>query len=113
MLSALNNSLYPDQREHAASQLASVDGKSHPQAVQALVTAARKDSAPTVRANCVRALAKMQVNTPAVVDALQALRNDSDPRVRNEANIALALLAGSNGPRAAAPVSSSYSAGGR
>src|SRR5262249_21478478 len=76
MLSTLNNSLYPEERERAASQLGSVDWRAQPQVVQVLVTAARKDSAATVRASCVRSLAKMHVNTAPVLDTLQALRGD-------------------------------------
>jgi hypothetical protein len=37
-------------------------------------------------------LARMKVNTLPVVTAVQAARNDADPRVRHEAEEALPLL---------------------
>jgi hypothetical protein len=89
----LHDSIYPSQREWAASRLASFEWRSHGDAVQALVTAARQDPAPLVRAACVRALARMQCNTAPVVSTLQALKTDSDPRVLHEVEQALATLA--------------------
>jgi len=108
MLSALNNSLYPDQRERAAGQLASADWRTSPQVVHALITGARKDPAAMVRVGCVRSLAKMNANTPTVIDTLQALRGDSDPRVRTEAGVALAALARPSGARAVPTAGSSF-----
>jgi hypothetical protein len=95
MLSTLRDSLYPSQREWAADSLAMTDWRTHPQVVQALVTAAKEDPAATVRAGCVRCLAKMNVNTVPVVTAVQALRTDTDPRVRQEAEQALSKLGAS------------------
>lgn len=92
-LNLLRSSIYPEQREWAADQLACVDTQAEPEVVPALVTAAREDAAPIVRAACIRALTKLNASSPAVVAALQALRSDADPRVRVAAQKALAKLA--------------------
>jgi hypothetical protein len=89
LLTMLQDSLYPSHREWAADSLASCDWRSHPHVVQALVLAAGKDPAATVRAGCVRALARMNVNTMPVISAVQALRTDTDPRVQYEVERAL------------------------
>jgi hypothetical protein len=96
-LRALRNAIEPEQREWAAVNLATVDWRAQPQVVDALLTAARKDLAPTVRVACIRSLMHMNVNTAAVVAALQALRADADPRVQREAARALECLAGPKG----------------
>lgn len=85
----LRDAVYPSQREWAADSLTAVDWRSNPQVVQALLSSAREDSAATVRAGCVRCLVKMNVNTPPVLAALQGLKNDADPRVRQEVEQAL------------------------
>ena len=92
MLAALHDSIYPSQREWAAEGLATIDWRIHPEAAQALMTAAAQDPAATVRAACVRHLARMKVNTVPVIQAVQALRADPDPRVRQEAEQALITL---------------------
>ena len=73
--------------------LHNIDWRTNPQVVDALVTAAWKDVAATVRQACIHSLAIMGCNTMPVVNALQALRLDADPRVREEAEQALAALA--------------------
>jgi hypothetical protein len=88
----LRDALYPSQRECAAETLAGMDWRSHPDVVLALVTAAREDPAATVRADCVRCLARMNVTTAPVITAIQGLRTDADPRVRQEADVALTVL---------------------
>lgn len=93
MVVALHDSLYPSQREWAAENMAAVDWRTNPQVVQALTTAAKEDPAATVRASCVRCLAKMQVNTPPVITVVRGLKNDADPRVRQEADRAMSVLA--------------------
>lgn len=80
----LRDSVYPSQREWAADKLSGIDWRNNPQVVQALLTSAREDTAATVRAGCVRCLAKMNVNTPPVVVVLQGMKNDADLRVRQE-----------------------------
>jgi hypothetical protein len=90
---ALRESLYPSQREWAAQNMAMVDWHTHPMIVQSLATAAKDDPAATVRATCVRCLANMHVNTVPVVMVVRGLKNDTDPRVRQEAERALSILA--------------------
>jgi hypothetical protein len=80
LLQMLRESDYPSQREWAADQLAS---QSNPLVVNALLTAAKDDPAPMVRACCVRCLTRMQVQTVAVANVLQQLQEDKDPRVRD------------------------------
>lgn len=92
LLSVLRGSLYPEQREWAATQLSGVNWRSHPQVVQGLAKAAREDSAPTVRVACLRSLAQMNASTAPVLNTVQALKHDADPRVNSEANKALAKL---------------------
>ena len=93
LLRILHESIYPSQREWAADQLADCDWKQNAPIVDALVKCAKEDPAATVRAGCIRALARMRVNTVPVVDALRTLKGDSDPRVQHEAEEALATLA--------------------
>jgi hypothetical protein len=100
MQTALRDSLYPSQREWAAESLATVDWRTNPQVVEALLTAARNDPAATVRAACVRCLCKMNVNTLPVVTTVQSLKTDPDPRVRQEVDQALMVLV----PSSAAPL---------
>ncbi len=89
----LRDSLYPSQREWAAENMATVDWRLHPQVIQFLTTAAKEDPAATVRATCLRCLAKMKANTAPVITVVRGLRIDSDPRVRQEAERAMAVLA--------------------
>jgi hypothetical protein len=91
-LATLRDSIYPSQREWAAMSLVSFDWRTHPDAVHALVTAAREDPAGSVRAACVRALAQMKVDTTPVIATLQSLKTDGDPRVLHEVEAALATL---------------------
>jgi hypothetical protein len=92
LLAALRDSLYPSEREVAAERLAGYKWQSEPEVVQALVQAARHDPAPLVRAGCVRSLGRMKANTIHVVNAVQALKADTDPRVRQEVEQALPVL---------------------
>jgi hypothetical protein len=97
-MNTLRTALLPSEREMAVSQLAMVDWRANSGVVQVLVAAALEDPAPTVRAASVRALAQMNVNTVPVYTALQRLRSDGDPRVLQELEQALAILApGLNG----------------
>lgn len=84
MIATLRGALYASQREWAAMSLASVDVRQVPQAVDALVAAARNDGAATVRAACVQSLARMNVGAPVLQPVLEALKDDADPRVRME-----------------------------
>jgi hypothetical protein len=89
---ALKESQLPSQREWAAEQLSAQNWRTQPQVVASLTTGAREDPAATVRAACVRALVRMKVNTLDVVTVVQDLRNDRDPRVRQEADAAMEML---------------------
>src|SRR5262249_6560152 len=91
-LQTLRDALLPSEREMAVDQLACCDWKRQPEVVDGLTTAARTDPAATVRAACVRALAKMKCNTVPVVAALVAMKNDNDLRVRQEVEQALNVL---------------------
>jgi hypothetical protein len=92
-LATLKNALYPSHREMAVMSLSGNNAQYYPQVVRALAAAAKDDPAPTVRAACVGGLAKMQANSPEVINVLSQLRNDGDPRVRHEVDQALARLA--------------------
>jgi hypothetical protein len=92
LLGMLKESLYPSQREWAANCLAQQDWHQQPQVVTALLMAAKEDPAPTVRAGCVRALGMMKANTLEVMQAMQVLKTDADPRVRHEVEDTMAAL---------------------
>jgi hypothetical protein len=99
LVRTLQNSVVPEEREWAVNNLSCYDGPSNPQAVQAVVAAARQDPAPLVRAACIRCLVRMNVNTWPVLSAVQALTGDADPRVKHEADRALVkLVPGLGGP---------------
>jgi hypothetical protein len=92
MVTVLKTATYPSQREWAANNLATFDWRGNPQVVQALVTAAREDPAATVRAGCAYNLGRMRVATEPVLATLEQLKTDRDPRVRSDAEHALARL---------------------
>jgi hypothetical protein len=104
----------PSQREWAAECLARQDWRAQPQILGALVTAARVDPAAAVRAGCVRALGKMKANTLPVVQTVQSLKSDRDPRVRQEVDETLAALGAAPESRdGIRPVSATAPADGR
>jgi hypothetical protein len=92
MMSMLKDSPYPSQREYAADCLSVCDWQKNPAIVDCLLSAASKDPAPSVRAGCVHCLSKMHVNNLATMNTLQALKVDTDPRVRSEVEAALASM---------------------
>jgi hypothetical protein len=92
LIRAMRESPYPSQREWAAQQLVSFDCRVHPQVLQAIVLSARHDPAVSVRAGCVYCLGRMQVPGDSVLSALQAMRNDNEPRVRDQVEQALVRL---------------------
>jgi hypothetical protein len=108
LLAMLQDSPYPSHREWAADALSSVDGPLHPMIAAALIKGANQDPAATVRASCIRCLAKVSAGGPSVVAVLESLRTDPDRRVRDEASAALAVL----GKTVADPLSTSNEAGG-
>jgi hypothetical protein len=89
----LRDSGYPSQREWAAEKLASCKWQTQPQVLEALLKALRDDPAASVRAACIRSLAKMEANTVPVIAALKALKDHSDANIRYEAEQALLSLA--------------------
>jgi hypothetical protein len=93
-LRALREGVTPDQREWAAVNLVAADWRSEPQVIESLTHAATKDFAPTVRVACIRSLARLGCNTVPVINALQTLKSDPDPRVQREAGLALDRLTG-------------------
>jgi hypothetical protein len=92
-MAILKESIYPSQREWAADQLSACDWHKNLEVVPELLKAAKEDAAPTVRAGCIRCLARMNVNTVPIVLAIQAMKKDADPRVQTEAEQALSILA--------------------
>jgi hypothetical protein len=95
LTAVLRDAMLPSQREWAVDSMAAQRGyRSNPEVVQALLTGAKDDPAATVRAACVRAIAELKINTPAAVQVVQSLKNDSDQRVRSEAEQALPVLMG-------------------
>jgi hypothetical protein len=86
----LRESPYPAQREWASYALATYDWRAHPDIVQALLVTAQRDPAGTVRAACIYSLGRMNAASEPVISLMHNLRNDSDPRVRQEVERALA-----------------------
>ncbi len=91
-MKALRESPYPAQREWASSTLSTFDSRAHPEIVQLLLQVAQQDPAATVRASCVYSLGRMNAASEPVMSILKALRNDGDPRVRQEVEQALIRL---------------------
>lgn len=92
VLMILRDSVLPSERETAVDQLARCDWRNHSNVVEGLMRAAKLDPAPMVRVACVRALARMKVNTVPVVAMVSSLRQDPDIRVRQAAGQALTVL---------------------
>jgi hypothetical protein len=92
LIQVLQSSGTPAQREWAASRLCTCDPRVAPYVIETLATVAKADSAALVRAACIKSLVKLQANNATVMDMLQQARSDRDPRVRDEADVALAVL---------------------
>ena len=73
----------------AARALAGTDCRTNPEVIEALITAAHKDPAPTVRAECVRTLVTTGTGLIRLDELFQELRRDQDPRVREAVDQAL------------------------
>jgi hypothetical protein len=93
LITTLRESIYPSQREMAAEGLMAYDWHEYPQALEVLMLTARDDAAPLVRATCVHCLARFNVRSERVRMTLESLRNDADPRVRQEVEEALVKVA--------------------
>src|SRR5262249_209255 len=96
----LRDSLYPSQREWAADRLALHDWRMEPRVLDSLLTAAREDPAPMVRAGCGRSLGKMKANTGPGVAGRGGRR---DGGAREEVEQALAILLGGQTLNVGAP----------
>jgi len=80
----LRDSIYPVDREDAAVSLGKLNLRAQPEAIQALIDTARHDPAGAVRAACVRTLTQQNLTGEQISGMLNALKSDSDPRVRQE-----------------------------
>ena len=85
----LRESLLPSEREVAIETLASSDLRGSKEATSALLTAAFRDPAITVRLSAIRTLAAKLGGNPQIIGALRALKEDGDARIRAEAESAL------------------------
>jgi len=92
VLNVLRESPYPAQREWAANTMATYDWRAHPEVVKVLLQVAQQDPAATVRASCVYSLGRMNAFSEPVLGVLRMLSNDSDARVRDEVEHALARM---------------------
>ncbi len=92
MMAMLRGSIMPSEREYAAVMLSQCNWHAEPEAVAAITTAAKSDPAPAVRVCCIKALARMKVNTMPVYEALVELKTDKDLGVRQEAEQTLATM---------------------
>jgi len=92
LIKVMRESPYPAQREWAAQSLTSFEWRMHPQIVPALIQSASQDPAASVRAGCVNCLGRMGAAVEPVFGVLHAMRNDIDPRVRQEVEQALVRL---------------------
>jgi hypothetical protein len=91
-INILQTSIYPTTREEAVISLCEGDYCGHPQVVQLLMRVAKDDPAPTVRAACVSGLARMNVTSEPMMQTLNTLKSDSDPRVRQAVEEAMSRL---------------------
>lgn len=82
----------PDEakRAGAAGELRSIDSSTHPEAMEALIEAAKNDKKPGVRAEAVSSLSRIRGGQDLVGPVLEeALANDGSMRVRLQARSAL------------------------
>lgn len=87
----LRDALLPSHREEAAEQLAESSVASSLAVRSLLMTAAGSDPAGSVRACCIRCLAKIGVRDAGYEALLNAAKNDPHPRVREELQLVQAL----------------------
>lgn len=82
----------PDEKKRvqAAEELRSVDPRSNPDVVPALIGALQKDPSTAVRTEAVESIGKMKPVSPSAAVALEtALQSDPDPKVREAIKAAL------------------------
>ena len=104
----LRESLLPSERELAIETMAETDLRQQNEAASALLTAAFRDPAVTVRLCAIRTLALKLGHNPQILGALRTLKEDGDARIRAEAESALnqtgtSLPTPPSMPRPAAP----------
>ncbi len=92
LIKVMRESPYPAQREWAAQSLMSFEWRANPQVVPALLSSANQDPAASVRAGCVNCLGRMGAAVEPVFGVLHGMRNDIDPRVRQEVEQAFVRL---------------------
>jgi hypothetical protein len=92
LLLLLQDSPEVSQREWAVTRLAAEDWNGQKEVVKALLDAAHKDPEARVRMLCIRCLVHKKINTVLTIRALQDLKTDVDPQVRQEAAQALAYM---------------------
>ena len=88
----MRESPYPSQREMAAQSLVGFDWRTNPRILDMLLAGAAGDPAPSVRLGCIGCLGRIQAAVPPVLDLLNKMRADPDPRVRQEAEQTLGRL---------------------
>jgi hypothetical protein len=92
LVAILATSPSAEQREFAAHTLGAFDRWADQTVIHSLVTAARRDQVPQVRAASVRALGRMSNRSALVLSTVHAMRGDPDPLVRSEAERAYKVL---------------------
>jgi hypothetical protein len=91
-LETLRDATDPEVRHTAVKMLATVNWHENPEAVMALVHAARTDKHPGMRVASVRSLVSMKACTPEVLTALKPMTADPDEWIRTETTQALTYL---------------------
>jgi hypothetical protein len=91
-LATLHNAEDPEVRHTAVKMLATVNWQENPEAVMALIHAARTDKHPGMRVACIRCLAGMKACTPEVMTGLKPMTADPDEWIRSETSQALSYL---------------------
>jgi hypothetical protein len=91
-LETLRDAEDPEVRHTAVRSLAAKDWHDHPEVLLGLLYSARQDKHPGMRVVCIRHLVTIKAATPEVVTGLNALAQDSDAWIRQEAKTALDTL---------------------
>jgi hypothetical protein len=91
-LGVLQSASSPMQRDQAVKHLSKVDPQMAPHVVETLANVAQTDAAALVRASAIAALAQAKATSPTALAAIESGAKDKDPRVRDEAQQALATL---------------------
>jgi hypothetical protein len=92
LIKVLKDALGPSEREIAAMKLCTGPHRTSNDVIQALVTAAKEDPAPTVRTCCVACLFGLASYAPEVMPVIRELQSDADKNVAKAAIQAMANL---------------------